>query len=102
MTTKQIQKEQKRIKDMMNKLSDVMVTADADDWAYYLEYSDEDLLNALQIFIHIAKGIAIKAGHYKDVEEVKKKMEDFRRAIKDAFGFDTWELTEKVLGDTKE
>ena len=98
MTAKQIQKEQKRIKEMLNKLSDVMVTADADDWAYYLEYSDEDLLNALQIFLHVAKDIAIKAGHYKDESECIRKIADFRTEIKVAFGFDTWELAEKVLG----
>ena len=86
---------------MLDRLSNMTITADAEDYAYYFEYDNEDLLNALQIFIHVAKDIAIKAGHYKDFADAKAKMNNFHEAIKVAFGFDTWELITDVLDNNK-
>lgn len=76
---------------------DVMLQADAGEWAYYLNYTDEDLLNALYIFNHVAQNIAIKNGYLADASVVEK-MASFRKGIKEGFGFDTVELTLKVLG----
>ena len=100
-TTKTIQEKQTEIKAMLDRLSDMTITADAEDYAYYFKYDNEDLLNALQIFIHVAKDIAIKAGHYKDFADAKAKMSDYHKAIKDAFGFDTHELTKSVFGSVE-
>jgi hypothetical protein len=76
---------------------DVMLQADAGAWAYYLDYTDKDLLNALYIFNHIAQNIAIKKGHFNE-GNIEDKMARFREGIKEGFGFDTVELTNKVLG----
>lgn len=75
---------------------DVMLTADADEWAYYLNYSDKDLLNALYIFNHVAQNIAIKRGHLKE-DNALENMKRFCKCIEECFGFNTVELTNKVL-----
>ena len=76
---------------------DVMLQADAMEWAYYLNYTDEDLLNALYIFNHVAQNIAIKKG-YLNEENAEMRMRRFCDCIENCFGFNTIELTNKVLG----
>lgn len=75
----------------------MLLIADVDEWAYYLDYSEEDLLNALYIFNHVAQNIAIKK-RYITEDNAEEKMAKFREGIKEGFGFDTIELTNKVLG----
>lgn len=93
---RQIKKINKEISGALKFWQDMLLIADADEWAYYLDYSEEDLLNALYIFNHVAQNIAIKNGHFTE-ENVKEKMAKFREGIKEGFGFDTIELTNKVL-----
>lgn len=85
------------ISDALEQWSDIMLHADADNWAYYLDYSDKDLFNALYIFNHVAQNIAIKNGFIADEQDAQSKIRDFRKQIKESFGFDTIELTNKVL-----
>lgn len=92
-----IRKINREISGALKFWQDMLLIADADEWAYYLNYSDEDLLNALYIFNHVAQNIAIKNGHFTE-ENVEEKMAKFREGIKEGFGFDTVELTNKVLG----
>lgn len=94
---RQIKKINKEISGALKFWQDMLLIADADEWAYYLDYSEEDLLNALYIFNHVAQNIAIKNGHFTE-ENVEEKMTKFREGIKEGFGFDTIELTNKVLG----
>ncbi len=94
----QIKEINQYISDALEQWSAIMVKADADEWAYELEYSDRDLLNALQIFNHVASNIAIKSGHLNE-ENVFHKVVRFTQALKYCFGFDSIELTDKVLGD---
>ena len=88
----------KHISDALRQWSAVVIHADADEWAYFLDYSDEDLLNAMFIFNHVWQNRAIKSEHFKDEEDVIAKISIYRKAVKIAFGIDTVELTEKVLG----
>lgn len=96
MNKKQIKEINQHISDALVQWSNIMTTADADDWAYLLEYSDEDLLNALFIFQHVAQNIAIKAKILTE-ENCVDKISSFRQSIKDTFGFDTKELVRKVM-----
>ena len=91
-----IRKINREISGALKFWQDMLLIADADEWAYYLNYSDEDLLNALYIFNHVAQNIAIKNGHFTE-GNVEEKMAKFREGIKEGFGFDTVELTNKVL-----
>lgn len=88
----------KHISDALRQWSAVVIHADADEWSYFLDYSDEDLLNAMFIFNHVWQNRAIKSEHFKDEEDVIAKISIYRKAIKMAFGIDTVELTKKVLG----
>ena len=88
----------KHISDALRQWSAVVIHADADEWSYFLDYSDEDLLNAMFIFNHVWQNRAIKSEHFKDEKDVIAKISIYRKAVKIAFGIDTVELTEKVLG----
>ena len=90
----------KHISDALEQWCCIMNESDAKQWAYLLDYSDEDLFNAFYIFNHVAQNIAIKGGHI-NFENAERNMNQFRSAIKECFGFDTIELTNKVLS-TKE
>lgn len=90
------------ISSALNFWQEMLLLADADEWAYHLNYSDKDLLNALYIFNHVAQNIAIKKGYFKDGDDATEKMTKWKEATKDAFGFDTIELTKKVLGTDKQ
>lgn len=92
-----IKKINKEISGALKFWQEMLFIADADLWAYMLDYSDEDLLNALYIFKHVAQNIAIKKGHFTE-DNVEEKVSKFREGIKEGFGFDTVELTNKVLG----
>lgn len=80
--------------------SNIVITADADEWAYFLEYSDEDMLNALFIFNHVWQNRAIKEGIFNP-ENAKEKMEKFKSTVMEIFGVDTIELTNKVVSNMK-
>ena len=88
------------ISEALGRWSDIMITADADGWAYLLEYSDEDMLNALFIFNHIWQNRAIKNG-VLNTENATEMMEKFKGMIMDVFGIDTIELTNKVVSNMK-
>lgn len=85
------------ISDALKKWSDIVTLADADQWSYFLDYSDEDMLNALFIFNHVWQNRAIKRGVF-DKENAGEKMERFKNVVMDVFDIDTIELTSKVIG----
>lgn len=88
----------KEISEGLAHWQEVLNLADADEWAYYLEYSDEDLFNALYIFNHVAQNIAIKKGFLNDAN-AEDNMRAYVQAIEKCFGFNTIELTNKVLAN---
>ena len=94
---RQIKQINKDISGALKFWQDMLLISDADQWAYYLEYSEKDLFNALYIFNHVAQNIAIKKGFFTE-ENAEEKMAKFREGIKEGFGFDTIELTKKVVG----
>lgn len=85
------------ISNVLEQLADITLEADVDNWSFFLDYSDRDLLNALMIFFHVANNKAIKDGQFKTPDDAEAKMHNLRIAIKDCYGFNSQELTEKVL-----
>ena len=85
------------ISDALEQWQEIMNIADVDCWAYYLNYTDEDLFNALYIFNHVAQNIAIKKDYYNGGTDIKEKIAKFKEGVKEGFGFDTQELTERIL-----
>ena len=92
-----IQEINQHISDALKQWADIVVTADADGWAYLLNYTDEDIVNALWIINCILHNVAIKSGHI-NFDNAIDKGRAFREAIKDFCGIDPAELTHKVLG----
>lgn len=80
---------------------DVLLHADADGWAYELNYTEEDLLNALYIFNHIGQNIAIKRG-FITKENAAEVGSRFKNLVLENLGFDTIDLTNRVLGKNKD
>lgn len=97
MKEKEIKEIHQHISNALEQWVDIMNKADADEWAYYIDYSDKDLFNALYIFNHVAQNIAIKSNFIKDEQDAQLKTRALRKQIKESFGFDTVELTNKVL-----
>ena len=95
----QIKEINQHISDALEQWSTTMLLADADEWAYNLNYSDKDALNAIFIFNHVLTNIGIKNGvlNNENAVEKAKKLRDF---IKDYCGLDTIEITRKSLGIT--
>lgn len=95
----QIKEINQHISDALEQWSTTMLVADADEWAYYLNYSDQDALNAIFIFSHVLSNIGIKNGVLND-KNVIEKSKELRKVIKDYCGLDTVEITRKSLGIT--
>ena len=87
------------ISEALKQWSTIMIKADADQWSYHLDYSDEDLFNALLIFNHVWQNRAIKEQHFDSEEEAGKKIKDFSLAIEKCYGVNTAELAKKVIGE---
>ena len=52
----------KAIRDSLNQWADIMLRADADGWAYELNYFPRDIMNATLIFQHVCSSVGIKSG----------------------------------------
>jgi hypothetical protein len=77
----------KGIREGLKHWSDIMLSADAEQWAYKLTYFPTDLMNAVLIFQHVAINIGIKAGRI-DEENAKVVGDRLRRLVIDMTGFD--------------
>lgn len=86
----------KQMSDSLKFWSDVALMADADNWAYHLEYSDEDVLSAINIFMHVLMNRGIKSGYLNENATEKGIM--LRNAISDFCGIDTVKLVNDVIG----
>ena len=87
----QIAEVNKHIREGINQWADIMLTADADQWAYDLTYFPRDLMNAVFIFQHVASNIGIKNGHIDEAKAVEFGNR-LRELIKDMTGYDPHEL----------
>lgn len=96
MKQSEIKEINEHISDALQQWSEIMVTADADSWSFLLNYNDEDVLNSLQMFIHVASNVAIKNRTLND-KNVTDKFKVFTDALKECFGIDSIELTKRVL-----
>lgn len=79
------------IREGINQWANIMLTADADEWAEQLCYFPRDLMNAIFIFQHVASNIGIKAGHIDEgkAAEFGKRL---RQLIIDMTGYDPHEF----------
>lgn len=70
MIAKQIAEINRNIRDGVNQWADVMLQAEADEWAVHLKYFPRDIVNATMIFQHICSNVGIKSGHVNEEKAV--------------------------------
>lgn len=64
-----------------------------------LNFKEKDLFNALFVFHCLAYNHAKKTSHYQHIEDMFNKMDEFKRIVQETYGFNTQELTNKILGE---
>ena len=87
----QIAEVNKHIREGINQWADIMLTADADQWAYDLTYFPRDLMNAVLIYQHVASNIGIKAGRIDEKRAVEYGQR-LRQLVIDMTGYDPHEF----------
>lgn len=95
-TLEELREINNHISEALEQWSAIMVTADADEWSYWLDYSEKDAFNALTIFNHVLSNIGIKNGTLNE-ETVLNSMKKFRHLVQDMIGIDSIALTNRVL-----
>lgn len=86
------------ISDALAMWSDILLKAENDNWAYELNFSDDDLFNAFSIFDSVWGNRAIKDG-ILDEKNVVDKMTSLKECLKEVYNIDTIELAKKALCD---
>ena len=79
------------IRDGVNQWADVMLMADADQWAVNLNYYPRDSVNATMIFQHICSNVGIKAGRI-DAAKAEEYGNRLRQLVIDMTGYDPAEV----------
>lgn len=97
----QIAEINRHIRDGINEWADIMLLADADEWAYNLTYCPRDVMNACLIFQHICSNVGIKAGRI-DAEKAVEFGRRLRQLVMDMTGFDPAELAKNGGEDEKD
>ena len=77
----------KHIREGINQWADIMLMADADQWAVKLNYYPRDIMNATMIFQHVCSNIGIKNGHINE-NNVTEFGQRLRQLIIDMTGYD--------------
>lgn len=92
---KQIAEINQHIRDGVNQWADTMLLADADKWAYHLNYFPRDIANACLIFQHICSNVGIKAGRIdeKNAQEYGMRL---RQLVIDMTGYDPAEIVSEM------
>ena len=100
MMAKQIAEINQHIRDGVNQWADVMLMADADQWAVCLNYYPRDIVNATMIFQHICSNVGIKAGRIDEAkaEEYGKRL---RQLVMDMTGYDPVEVVAAMKSPDK-
>lgn len=92
---KQIAEINQHIRDGIGQWADVMLKADAGQWAVLLTYHPRDILNAVMIFQHVCSNIGIKAGRI-DEAKAKEYGERLRQLVIDMTGYDTADIVSQM------
>ena len=80
--------------------SDILIEADAKEWAYFLDFDKKDLFSTLNIFWRVWGNYAIKNGIFKS-SNAGEKAKILVKAIEECFGINTIQLTEEMLNIKK-
>lgn len=82
-----------RVRAVLDQIASAMLELDAVHpngrcTSYYIDYDEQDMLNAITIFYSVASNYAIKHGLLNEYN-TEEKITNFREMVKDTFGLDT-------------
>lgn len=80
--------------------ADILLEADAKEWAYFLDFDKKDLFSTVNIFWRVWSNYAIKKGVFTE-SNAEEKAKMLTKAIEDCFGINTVKLTEEMLNKKK-
>jgi hypothetical protein len=89
---KQLKEINLHIREGINHWAEIMLLADADEWAVNLNYFPRDIANATLIFQHVCSNVGIKNGRIKDAETAEAYGKRLRQLIIDMTGYDPAEI----------
>lgn len=91
---KKLTKVSQYIREGINQWADIMLQAEADQWAYHLDYFPRDIINAVIIYQHICSNIGFKAGR---IDEQKAAVfgQRLRQLTIDMTGYDPAQIVSK-------
>lgn len=96
-----IEKINQHIKDALEEWGSLAIVSEADEWAYYLNYSKEDVFFATQIFMHVISNYGIKNKKLTE-ENAELFGEQLRDYVKWFLEIDLHELTAEAVRDLHE
>lgn len=96
----QIAEINRHISDGINQWADIALLADADQWAYYLNYSTKDIVNATMIFNHVCSNVGIKAGRI-DEAKATEYGQRLRQIVQDMTGYDPADIVVSAFCEGK-
>ena len=99
MTAAQRAEINRHISEALEQWANIMLMADADQWAYHLDYSECDLFNALYIFNHVAENIGIKNGTISTPDKAAELGTQLKEIVKLMTGLDSAHLAESVCAN---
>jgi len=68
MKQNEIEEINQHIKDGIKQWANICLTADADEWAFLLNYDKADVMNVILLFNHVCSNVGIKAGRIREKE----------------------------------
>lgn len=78
------------IRNALNQWADIMLEAEAENWAEQLNYFPRDIMNAAYIFQHVLSNVGIKRGLI-DIQKAEKFGYRLRQLIIDMTGHDPYD-----------
>lgn len=92
MNKEQIKEINEHISDGLKQWCEITCLADTDAWSYQLDYTKEDVFNAMYILNHVISNVAIKSGYIKTEEDAFNAGMMLKEVIEQSFGVDIYKL----------
>lgn len=89
-----------QMKESFKEWSDILIEADAKEWAYFLYFDKKDLLSTLNIFWRVWSNYAIKHNVF-DIDNAEAKAKNFAKAIEECFGINIVAPTKEFINKKK-
>lgn len=90
----------REIKEALDRWSYLCLTADADEWSFYLDYDGMDVMCVTRLFMHVCSNIGIKNGRIGE-KAAMVYGERIRELVQSMTGYDTCKLADEFVEKAK-